>query len=423
MTLRPLPRSRLDRIVPALLQESALVVLVPVGDDARWSAEAAWGVARAATTGTHGSRRAVALVDLCLDAPQLHQVKGVESSPGIAEAFASDAPLNEVEQDIDGVHFLPAGSDLSAPGAVLGSARWDRLHAGFRAEDALLLLCVPAERLAELGTVPDGVLALAPAGVDLGSLAGRALLAARERGIPLLGAVRERWTAPQLPARTRRPQGVRPGFVALAAALAIVSVALLATAKESYRTTTKETSGAATKESFKTTAKQSSEFGDLVAVDLPVLPAAAPGAWTLQLAAYGEPERAQAFADRLAAAELPAFVSPMAPDASGAVWYRVQVGGYATRAAAAAAREACWRRGLAARGEGNPLLAPYSLALRHAANAARVRAASLAPVRWGAQGQVLVGAFEHPEQAAVARAHLARAGIPTTLITRTERTP
>jgi len=308
------------------------------------------------------------------------------------------------------VHFLPAGNDLSAPGALLGSARWDRLHAGFRAEDALLLLCLPAEHLAELGTVPDGVLALAPAGVDLGSLAGRALLAARERGIPLLGAVRERWTAPQLPARARRPQGVRPGFVALAAALAIGSVALLATAKESYKTTTKETSGAATKESFKT-------------VDVPVLPAAAPGAWTLQLAAYGEPERAQSFADRLAAAGLPAFVSPMAPDASGAVWYRVQVGGYATRAAAAAAREACWRRGLAARGEGNPLLAPYSLALRHAANAARVRAASLAPVRWGAQGQVLVGAFEHPEQAAVARAQLARAGIPTTLITRTERTP
>ena len=84
MTLRPLPRSRLDRAVPPLVRDSALVVLVPVGDDSRWVAEAAWDVARAATTGRPGTRRAVALVDLCLEAPLLHHVKGIAPSPGIA---------------------------------------------------------------------------------------------------------------------------------------------------------------------------------------------------------------------------------------------------------------------------------------------------------------------------------------------------
>jgi hypothetical protein len=105
------------------------------------------------------------------------------------------------------------------------------------------------------------------------------------------------------------------------------------------------------------------------------------------------------------------------------VWYRVLAGAFATRDAAAAARQVCWDRGLAAPGEGKLLLAPYSLALRNPADGARLRATGLAPVRWGERGPVLVGAFEHPEQAAIARATLERAAIATTLITRTDPTP
>jgi hypothetical protein len=154
-----------------------------------------------------------------------------------------------------------------------------------------------------------------------------------------------------------------------------------------------------------------------------VLPATDSGAWTLQFAAYGEPERALAHVDRLVAEGLPAFVSPLSPDTSGAVWYRVLAGAYATRDAAAAARQVVWSRGLAAPGEGKLLLAPYSLALKDPGDGARLRATGLAPVRWGERGPILVGAFEHPEQAAVARATLERAAIATTLITRTEPTP
>jgi cell division protein FtsN len=194
--------------------------------------------------------------------------------------------------------------------------------------------------------------------------------------------------------------------VAAGAALAIVSVALLATAKEAFKT-----------EGDSITERAAS------ATPVPVLSAADSGAWTLQFAAYGEPARALAHVDRLVAAGLPAFVSPLTPDTSGAVWYRVLAGAYATRDAAAAARQVCWSRGLAAPGEGKLLRAPYSLALRHPADGARLRAAGLVPVRWGKRGPVLVGAFEHPEQAAVARATLERADIATTLITRTGPTP
>ncbi len=412
MTLRALPRSRLDRVLPPLLRDCALVAIVPVADHAHWSAEAAWAVARAATVGLQNERRAVALVDLCLESPLLHEARAIARSPGIAEAFASDAPLTDVAHDVDGVYFLPAGSEVQEPDAVRRSQRWSRLQAGFRSEGALLLVCLPAERLQELGAVPDGVVALAPLGMDLGSPSGRSMLAARERGVELIGVVRERWTGSQpasLP--STRPRRVRPAVVAAGVALAIVSVALLATAKEAFKQDPGPRPAAA------------DSTVDPRPVAVPVLLSADSGAWTLQFAAYGEPERALAHVDRLVAAGLPAFVSPHSPDSSGAVWYRVLAGAYATRAAAAEARHECWSRGLAAPGEGKLLLAPYSLALRNPADGARLRATGLAPVRWGKRGPVLVGAFEHPEQAAVARAALERAAIATTLITRTEPTP
>ncbi len=414
MTLRTLPRSRLDRVLPPLLRECALVAIVPVADHAHWSAEAAWAVARAATAGHEGRRRAVALVDLCLESPLLHQVKAIATSPGIAEAFATDAPLTDVAHDVDGVYFLPAGADVQDPDAVRRSLRWTRLQAGFRSERALLLICLPADRLVDLGAVPDGVIALAPMGVDLGSASGRALLAVRERGVDLLGVVRERWTASQsallAPAR---PLRLRPTVVAAGTALAIVSVALLAAAKEVFKTDSGGPPPAA----------ESPAEREPAATPVPVLPATDSGMWTLQLAAYGEPRRALAHVDRLVAAGLPAFVSPLTPDASGAVWYRVLAGAYATRDMAAAARQTCWDGGLAAPGEGTLLHAPYSLALRDPADGERLRAAGLAPVRWGERGPVLVGAFEHLEQAVVARATLDRADIATTIITRRESNP
>jgi hypothetical protein len=105
------------------------------------------------------------------------------------------------------------------------------------------------------------------------------------------------------------------------------------------------------------------------------------------------------------------------------VWYRVLAGAYPDRPAATAARRSLWKRGLAARGEGTPLLAPYSLVLAHPADAGRLRTAGLAGIRWGTRNAVLVGAFEHPEQAAIAAAQLQHLGIATTLVTRTDRNP
>jgi hypothetical protein len=386
-----------------------------VTDDPQWAAGVAWSVARAAGASGSGSRRAVALVDLCLESPILHEVKQLDPAPGISEAITADVALNEVAKDVEGVNFVPTGSDIPDPVLVRGSARWGRLQAGFRSEGALLLVFLPADRLEEFGAVPDGILALAPNGVDLGSPEGRALLAARDRGVDLLGAVRERWSTASPAPDGATTRSLRPMLMAAVAVIAIGGAAMLAMAKGAFR------SGHPASSKRATTAPVAVVTAP--AVVLPILSPRDSGAWTLQLAAYGAPDRALAHADRLEAESIPALVSPLAPDASGAVWYRVQTGVYASRAAALAARAAYWRRGITARGDGKPLLAPYSLALLRPEDAGRLRGLGFAGIRWGAGGPVLVGAFEHPEQAVVAQAQLDRAGIPTTLFTRTGRTP
>lgn len=421
MTLRALPRSRLDRLVPPLLRDGTLIALVPVTDDTRWAAEAVWSVARTAAV---GSLRAVALVDLWLDAPFLHQVKKLPASPGIADAFACDGALSDVAHDVDGVHFLSAGTPTTDPSGILAATRWRRLRAGFRSEAALLLVCLPAERIAEFGGELDGVLALSPGGVDLGTAPGRALLAARERGIELLGVVRERWSAPTpaLFAAPKRRMGRR--LLALGAIAAIIGTVLLSSSsRHASGPKTGSPRSSVSHESFGTAQAAAAETLSAPDPVLPALASADSGGWTLQLAAYGAPERAQSHLDRLASAGFPAFISPLAPDASGTVWYRVLAGAYPSRPAATAARRTLWKRGLAARGEGTPLLAPYSLVLAHPADAGRLRTAGLAGIRWGTRNAVLVGAFEHPEQAAIAAAQLQRLGIATTLVTRTDRNP
>jgi len=435
---RALPRSRLDNLIPSLVEAQALIALVPATGDLPWAAAAAWDVARAAT---RGSRR-VALVDLLLETPTLHDVIGVTPTDGIVDAFEFGVSLNKTAHHVDGVFFIAAGSNPAHTGDVFANPRWRKLQGGFRVEGALLLLYVSAGGLARLSAVPDGLLALSPDGYEPESSIGQGIAAAMERGIPLLGVVRERWTPsaaaapaaepPPRPARAVHPspaQGgeapkrrARPAVVAITlAAGAAGGWVLLATAGESFR----------------------ARLGDLTHVApasprphpvtaAPVRPAPPPPTphvdslpWTIQLAAYGTFEKALALADELSGARRPAFIAPIALAGrarSGTVWYRVLVGAYQSRDSAAAGRAALWRRGGVPRGQGKLVRAPYSLALAGSALPDSLRARGIAPVRWGTDG-LLVGAFETPEQAALARTQLKRAGIQATLVTRVGSRP
>src|SRR5256886_1496441 len=101
------------------------------------------------------------------------------------------------------------------------------------------------------------------------------------------------------------------------------------------------------------------------------------------------------------------------------VWYRVLAGAFPTRDSAVGARAGMWKHGLAARGQGDVLRAPYSFSLSGRAPATSVlRARGIPAVPWGTGSRLLAGAFETPEQASLLEARLKRAGVQATLVIR-----
>src|SRR6266516_890746 len=338
MMARALPRSRLDNLIPSLVEAQALVALVPATGDLEWAAAAAWDVARAAAR--QGQRR-VALVDLWVEEPKLHEVVRLTPTEGIVDAFEYGVSLTKAAHEIDHVFFIAAGAYTTHAGDLFGNPRWKKLHGGFRVEGALLLLYLSAGGLARLSATPDGLIVLSPDGFEPESSIGLGITAAVQRGTPLLGVVRERWApaAPTLPeplprqARRSRPtplpqpipdsplprhsprsrRRARPLVVVATLAAGVAgSWALLAIGAE----------------------QRSRRLLVSPPAPAPAPPAVRPRAfiaeadplpWTVQLAAYGRLENALAVADRLLAEGVPAFVTPIALQgpAGSAVWYRV----------------------------------------------------------------------------------------------------
>jgi cell division septation protein DedD len=441
MTGRPLPRSRLGNLIPSLVEAQALVALVPGTGDLKWAAAAAWDVARAAA---QGGRR-VALVDLWIEDPKLHEVVGLTPSEGIVDAFEYGVSLTKAAHEVDGVFFIAAGVYTAHAGDLFGHERWRKLHGGFRAEGALLLLYLSAGAFARLSAVPDGLLVLSPDGFEPESSIGQGIMAALERGAPLLGVVRERWTpmpatsaaahaSPRLPPDRpgARPARRRSRPVVVAATLAVGAAgswALFARGAVPWSrgVLTPFPSAPASAPSAPSSPSSPTSSRER-ASERPTAPRALRAEalpWTVQLAAYGTLERALALADRLAAHDVTAFVTPVAIEGrrGATIWYRVLAGACATRDSAAAVRAALWRRGLAPKRQGDLLRAPYSLSFDGAAGRQAIRARGIPAVPWGADGALLVGAFESPDQASLAEAQLKRASIRATLVTRTRTTP
>ena len=409
--VRQLPLSRLGHLVPPLVDDAALVALVTMTNDLPWAAKAAWDIARIAAR----DGRRVALVDLCLENPALHEIVGLHATEGIVDAFEYGVSLNKAAHEVTGVFIIPAGSETANPAEVYAHARWPKLQAGFRSEGALLLALLPLTGLAQFSAAPDGVLVLAPEGVSPEfALPG---------DVPLLGVVRDRWlpSSPRMspppltvPVADEPRRGPRLALAALVvAAVAVGGWALLARARESFVAPPAAPVAPPTSSTTSTTSTPST--------NAPLKPVTVPRdtlGWTIQLAAYASLDKALAHADRLAAdAGVPALVTPVPQSGNGPVWYRVLAGSYATRAAAGTARAGLWRRGVAGEGVGDLLLAPYSYHAPAGASLDTLRRRGLPAVRWS-NGVILLGAFEGREQAAYTQAALRRAGVRANLLPR-----
>jgi len=179
----------IEQLLPDLLRGVHVVALVAATELKGWAAEMAWRVARAAAAGG----RRTALVDCFVDSPTLHAVAGAGNDEGIQDVFEYGASLNRIvqQQPQANLFFVPAGTYAADAEPLVTNPRWRRLSAGFRHEEALLLLYVAPEHVHSLAAQPDGMIVLAPQGLDLAVADAPAVAEAVARGLPLLAVVAE----------------------------------------------------------------------------------------------------------------------------------------------------------------------------------------------------------------------------------------
>ncbi|MFI5280074.1 MAG: hypothetical protein ACHQU1_06250 [Gemmatimonadales bacterium] len=371
----------LDREIPGLLASSTVVALVPATDLRGWAAEMAWRIARAAAG---GGRRTV-LVDCFVDAPTLHGASDVPHQEGIVDAFEYGASLNRIvqQQPQADLFFIPAGTYAPDAEPVLQNPRWKRLSAGFRHEEALLLLYVGAEHLATIPADPDGIVVLAPQGQDLAVAEVPALMSAVAQGLTLLAVVADDQTVgPTAPASAAlepthaavspvkgvrasgpapiSPEEARHARVGLfVATLFIVALGLGTAVRFGALNLLQRDARPQPAAPARVTVSPNTPAPSTAASPAP---SGQPLPFALEVAVL--PHLAEAFtmADSLEAHGAPTMIAPGSVHGRG-IYYRVHAGPFASRPRADSARAALIAGGLIARGAGTVTSVPLSVAL------------------------------------------------------------
>ena len=398
------------RAAPALEEVAAAIV---TGRDPDAAAAVALGLARGQAAG-----RRVAVADLV---GGLAALTPLVDQPGLLECLRDGHPVSEVGQPVPGtpnVYVLPSGMGPIAERWVMESGRWEKLIAGFREVDALLLLVTPAAApgLDVLVSRADGVVAVDLPPADL-------------RQWPLLATIDH--PEPELPPITPRAP-VTPGVPGVPGARvgarrsrrgvgrALIATLVLAGGYSWWHGRSgAEPAG---------TAPPAPPAQPAQAASAETLPAAAPRLLEVTMGPLVNPSdslRALRFSAELVAAntlaganstlrfpsgEVPAAtVAPVLLGASAQPWYRALVGAWSDRGDAEAWLEAHRATGEVREGVGRVLEAPFALLIAEAVAPAEApavieRCAGRGVLCYALQQQsgrvhVYAGAFESVSQA------------------------
>lgn len=124
-------------------QPGPVLLLFDRAADRDWAADAAVSLA----TGWHAAGRRTVLADLCLEDPFLNDRIGMPNQDGVVDIFLYGASLARSARAVPGRGFylISSGTYTPDPGGVLRNPRWDKIVAGFRDNNAALLLFAPSD--------------------------------------------------------------------------------------------------------------------------------------------------------------------------------------------------------------------------------------------------------------------------------------
>ncbi|HYW32754.1 MAG TPA: SPOR domain-containing protein [Gemmatimonas sp.] len=440
-----------ERLSPLLDDVYAAVV---AGTDSEIAAATALAIAR-----VQGQRRRVAIADLVGETRALEALLGGDDAHGVSDSFLYGVSLNKIARPINDtgtIFLMPSGTESVANEGVYANERWRRLAAGFHQVGALLLivavpgtpgfseLCGFVGAIMPVGKatfpVPPGVRLIAPPPAPAHeppaitppsrSTTARARAVAAEDqasrrnklfavllGLAAIGvAIGASWQQlkPYLPAPVVQLFETSQATPADSASVAATPAQRVDTLSDAAKQVARDS--AALVAALQREPLQVANPGDSV------------GALRYSIYFSSANNRDAATPDAYVAS-LPAMATTVVHE-DGLLWYRVTVGAYPTRAAAAARLVQLQSRKVVSSG-GSILTVPYAIRLDSSVAPASVptlladynkRGIAAYSLRMpGGRATVVTGAFETPTQANILADSLEKIGIAPVLVYRTGR--
>ncbi len=417
----------IQEIAESLFADRSVIAVTPTGGDSDWASSAAWSIARAAAA----TGRRTALIDLYVDDPRLQALAYDPQDTGIVDAFLFGASLQHVasQDENPNLHFIGVGTPSADTEGVLTNKRWQRLSRGFSKEEAVLVLFLPTASLDLLSLEPDLILAVSPTGFGPSGPQEPQIRSAIDRGMTVC-VIKDQ---PEVIPSEQSP-GTGPGsriemdwrrllliVVSVAGTAAVAGAILVMSGRDSPQDAME--APVAPVDTADTRLESAPDTEPQDEESLPVVPTPAGPvdtlAYSIQVAAWSQLSEAFGHFAELTGAGVSATISAVPRDSARA-WYRVFVGAVPDQTAARELRSRLRADGIIGSVRGVLANTPYAylLATRPDSLSGQRAAEGLREIGIPAyivsmpdgSVQVLVGAFESPDQTELADSVIPEAG-------------